>query len=987
MRNKRYLLQMFLMFSLFGGVCKTSVSQLYNPDEEEMMLKEFPEDFELFLQKLDEGHQLTNEEQERLLVLKDETRATIAAKTEKAAHGADNIKFAKTAHSGANQLYAGAAGVDKGKGALVRSSLKRNAKDGKHIIEITPLADKAKVNGAKEADSPLKNKKIAQLALAGMGKTAMPLVIADGDKNIYLLKNNGTEVLKNEKAIKDVNGQDITAVPFFIGGTPATMVGQYVYAGVHPVDGELIKDPGIAIFSVENPGLKQLDPANFEKGADIKALQVRKKAFSDAGKDSKNIHLAFFKDKEVKPIGAAVIAGGEMFDSYYNPNLQRLFLGFDSVERDDDKKVGGVFSVLVAGIQTMDDGTRKGFVKPIVASPEADFFAGNNKNVIGFHADGTKVFRAATYRVQGLHTPTGKDYLITVGGVEDNVVGSAKPWVNALPVMPAGHPNAGQLAHVDNCTFGLIGEAGQLPVVDRNFGPFPFNEPPNDPASNNPLVVGQHPAWIVNRNDAPIQDVNVFGDCVYVSVNGTDNSFEGIFQSCPLYNEGGCIRNWTPWQRVTPPNPVNGFGMDHQTGNLQWLIGTPDSDILRSTAWGKSENITSNPNDNHELTSELGKLFPDGVFSVFDFDGFTPSFNNPGDVNSRTRTPFSMLVAVGGDRVALIEAQRAGAPTAKFAKNANIFVFDGTNPTRDGVISSPVLKGLAPITSATILQSDVGDKGYLFVAGCGGVARLELVNNSDGGILGDGWKKLAQLASNAAPIKNFNFVEIPEFAGIDARGLCSVDKEGVNVIGTKKFAVFDGSKQAVENITVAEKVVFFTDAMFGLDLACSKFPIFSTTQGLFIWDNFAKEPRQITGFEGTPIKLQFIPDGPGQTKNGNLLVLAVDRDKDTARVYRYDVQGTNVKQVMGADGRPLVQDLREFRHSFFRGGSQFFSTRNASSDTADLLRITTDTDQGGPLDDLIEIDKGDDKFIGTPVRDSASGAWIVPGSWGVRVNE
>jgi hypothetical protein len=106
-----------------------------------------------------------------------------------------------------------------------------------------------------------------------------------------------------------------------------------------------------------------------------------------------------------------------------------------------------------------------------------------------------------------------------------------------------------------------------------------------------------------------------------------------------------------------------------------------------------------------------------------------------------------------------------------------------------------------------------------------------------------------------------------------------------------------------------------------------------------------------------------------------------NRDNDRGKAYRYFVDDMGIKPINGA----AVIDWQQFRRDVTTDGLAFFSSRIMSSDQNDLLQIYTQAGGINSLTAAINVPAGT-RYAGRPVRDPASGGWVVPGQ-SVRVNE
>jgi len=164
------------------------------------------------------------------------------------------------------------------------------------------------------------------------------------------------------------------------------------------------------------------------------------------------------------------------------------------------------------------------------------------------------------------------------------------------------------------------------------------------------LLVGGDPAPWTAAN-GPASDIDVVGDCVYVSFDGANrnnNNDPGIWSSQAMFDNNGTITCWTAWQRAFPSvnNDVNNqdktyfFSVDGRTGKI-WQIrqdSAEDPKVVARTKWDTSS-FSSNA-----LSEIITSNLSDGCTAVLDLPKDTPSIGKAGDAND----PDNALTLFGG---------------------------------------------------------------------------------------------------------------------------------------------------------------------------------------------------------------------------------------------------------------------------------------------------------------------------------------------------
>lgn len=295
-------------------------------------------------------------------------------------------------------------------------------------------------------------------------------------------------------------------------------------------------------------------------------------------------------------------------------------------------------------------------------------------------------------------------------------------------------------------------------------------------ATDKAAIVGADSKIISADGTGVIQDIQILGDIVFISMGGArDDSHaddNGIFASTALFDNNGKIIEWTPWERMLGRvEAVGGFGIDTDSSNI-WFITTKDGkfDIkmtptaqfnqVKVTNWGigdvalhtpstdsassgstSSGSTSSNSSANSSLRapdvagtasgtlqSVLDPLFVNVPGGILHLQNFGPDVNGfkQGDKYKR----FSMMVATGTSQIALIQMGNYDSdsntflPTKKFSADNNVFMIDKNSAT------GKVLDVLGEITCVELsrlpLSNDPGmiNRGWLFAGGVGGVAVL-----------------------------------------------------------------------------------------------------------------------------------------------------------------------------------------------------------------------------------------------------------------------
>lgn len=295
-------------------------------------------------------------------------------------------------------------------------------------------------------------------------------------------------------------------------------------------------------------------------------------------------------------------------------------------------------------------------------------------------------------------------------------------------------------------------------------------------ANGSKIVVGSIIRNNRSFNQITITDMQIIGDTVFVSLaekrDHDPSADTGVFASTALFDSDGFIKDWTPWQRISKPDAVKGFGFDEQSSNL-WYVTTADETQDPATlplkdytkakvmTWGQG-NVIDPVVDGKQILNSNFSAQNLGMVNVVDFSDETVGFKHS---DTGSWPYFSMRVSVGYGQVVLIQtgtrdANRVFQPTTELTKDTNTFVFDENNDA-----SKDVLPKLGLITCAELSRMVVPDSGWLFVGGTGGVAVLTKTDGTgfDGNA---GLEKFSKATDNSFPGgSKWKFVQLVDVNG------------------------------------------------------------------------------------------------------------------------------------------------------------------------------------------------------------------------------
>jgi len=851
----------------------------------------------------------------------------------------------------------------------------------------------------------LKGKIISNLVTFNNSYLAATAVVNKvDDKLVYLIvnpENSGNTVWKTQGQLNDASATPAATNEIKALATSSDYIFAAVSASGDGVTWETVADAGdyrgVAMVYPDTKalGLKVLDANNIDpliegnKAAQLSVL---------ASSDPTNIVVSFFKDGVISPITRAIFspatAGESTVDMCWDSKLQRLFVAMSDVTRDDNNKEGGVVSVVVGRIEK-DSTTGISALKfvpivvdPISAASTIHFTDNSLENVIGFYYTEPTNIKVSTKKVRAMHTSTGKTYLIVYSVVSSEFVGGYD-GVFALPLNSS-------VSNAKN-----IGTLSKIPVYINTPGSLPGNE----------FTVGVSKGQAPSLTTESLTDLFVHGDTVYMCCKGTAPSPQamGIFQSTAIFGPTGDIVGWTTWQRVMGSiDRVWAGNIGSRTGDFYYLasestdLADDSSNTVKITQWGPTEYASVNQdgtvNTNRNLSPVLSQIFPQengGIFQIIDFNNQIDGLANNGQL--------SMMAVLGYDKVALVQTgewkNSRLEPITKFETNGasqNVVVFSG----------SAALSAIAPLCYAEVSRTTGKDKGYLFVCGLHGVVVLQQGN-------GKGWDASVGLGK-VTDLSGYFFTQLTPASGNSfdsARKLICRDnllyvltKNNLYKIDfTGTFIPTLGETKIDLKLPAATKFSDFLLIPNASDTSPARSLILGTTAGLYSsqttdYKSIVFGAAAKIGTNSDPaIHLNYISeDKRYASAEGNLYVLQTSFIDETGKIYRYYVNGSSVLpinmvtgSITSTDG--LFVDLNYFRGNFVTDGSFGYSLLGKGLGQTDLFHVyemTTDAaDKNYNLTWDIGINTELNWYIGTVIRNSASGSLYVPGDWGLIVNE
>ena len=640
------------------------------------------------------------------------------------------------------------------------------------------------------------------------------------------------------------------------------------------------------------------------------------------------------------------------------------------------------------------------------------------------HIVGSKgpLSKTSIFKVRTMQTRTYLRYLIVVGG--NGTDPKLSQSVFAMPLIdniykPQKDENKPQL-DIKKPEHGTLADVTAKPVTGfskkspHRFESRVFAKPATSP---NELFTMNSPAAKVGGNGVlpgPISDIQIEGEAVFVSCDrdadlNKEGLSEGIFYSQPIFDVLGRISGWTDWHRVANSNvPIFGFGYDPFIG-IFWQI--PSNDGMPKEVFKNKWTEGEDPFDTF-ISMNLGKS-KGGVQGLFDFPYTTESFSqDPAErisVEAFTGYKKIILTQTGKSIDGLFTAfndvkdtfERTDGTMKGFSKASNL------------VFSGGVLSKLGPIIAATVV-SDGTNNGWFVVAGSGGIAVLADSQGRGWQELGSGFKGLtgAHRWQRISSTRNVRKLIVQDGQ------LFSVSQQKLERISLTQESIAQGQVRSVllSELTKDEicEAQSYSDLHIKgpLGLLATSVGLLRSGSGIDIrsaQDMKAVQWTQVPLLEsvgnldsfGPVSRIVSISVSDPQAED-NLYILNAYVGLSQALIYRLVLTLVNgavtdntvrlFPDFILKDINSFFSNLGDYRNYLVTDGALIAVSRSSFSGNRPLVELLPPTLKSGesvsPRSRVPFIILPENSCtIRKLVRSSASGAWLAPGDFGVRVQK
>lgn len=879
---------------------------------------------------------------------------------------------------------------------------------GSSNTEFTPWAPElATLNGIPDQPNPLYDAAITRLGMldqldAGqMSTLRLPLAVTQAlPANLYFVQDIRRTIIGTTATdsaltaaaedIKDSTGvttQEIIAVEGFEK--------EAIFAAVIPASGAGWGEPGSGIAVVQ---------LQTEKIDDCPQTILAQINADPASTTDEPLASPLDITSPAVSIGGDAAGFTDVVDLYYSDRLKRLYVALQVTggAGSSDGARGVVVGRLV---------DKKLIFQPI--APDGVFTL--QDKIVGATGAGVEI---SIEKVRTMTTTTGLDYLVVVGNV--GTPGGTANQVYALPLVNSAlydDPVQGTLADVSALpeTF-YTNDTGVCTTLPQEFVRRAFVVPATQPdqvytqTSVQALVAG------ASLPAGTITDINVSNDAVFVSVADPEaNQLPGIFYAQALFDANGAIAAWTPWQRVAgTTDPVYSFAYRAPVGSFAWLTGQTSTtvDVVKESVWG-----LGSVDGLGNLVTTLNTVFAPACGGIQGF--FDLPLTTPGLVD------ISLYIATGFKKIALVQSGETVAgtyepATGNFSDDMQTFTAGEITQTfpignsRLVVISGGALDTIGAITAATLGVNGTTNEGYLFVGGASGLAVLAQPN-------GSGWPTVNALGPNFFGLQaGMVFTLLDDYSFVrklifDAGFLYVLTDTRLDRID---IAASDFATGMLSVVTLAFLDNVGNECTTFFDVVISDvFALLATSNGLYRVGNDGDIQTAANGAavgwisvpipEGVPVVQQLqpissnnLPNGLAKSNNGNLYILDAYIGLAFGQENRYVVQSV-VSQPIDNDTIVPLPDIKvkgrlspftafnQYVHLINFDGTDNFFARNRKLIKNSALRGAVSAWEPMLFDRVVRVplEIENYNYIVSMVRSSASGAWLVAGDFGLRVNE
>lgn len=746
-----------------------------------------------------------------------------------------------------------------------------------------------------------------------------------------------------------------------------------------------------------------------------------------AGNRAVALNTATSAIKVGEPVAGFETDIAPVVDMYWHAHVNRLYIAVRV--QAENGEANGARALVVGRVEE-----NKLILTPFV--PDAVVLDSANNTIVSAN-DGDAV---SLYKVRGMHTSTGLDYLIVNGGNNASLKFDIRSTANQIYAIPLVNENTigSHSWHTSN-THGTAAATNQQPTTTCNsatdrFIMRHFTTPATEAAhmvttSDAAAQVGAGVLPFIPTDDPEtpmaIKDLFVIGDSVYACIAAAYAADEdtgaiqepGIFHSRAIFDQYGAIAAWTPWQRVNGSDNFAYAATIDQYGNFWFLTGSADNQVktVKKTLWsfGEQDGLLGGTTTNASigLISVLGQQFPadeGGIQAIASFDAHENGAEMPRSGFDGT----TVMLACGRYKLAFVvtgdDSQAAGTikPYTGDFSTGLVTGINGNFPAGTGrvyMMTGGNLGSIGLLTTQTIFSNNTNS--WIAVGGTDGLAILSDANGQgfapDGGMpIGFTFKKIKGFGRIQKIIGDGTYLYVlsnnrldritidqATFASgtVDYTTVANIDE-----LGSNKYSCF-------YDMIIADKLALLatSNGLFRVSNNCSIKTGIPTWTRVLLGESIGPVVQLSAASSSTDYHA-------GLANHGQVFAIAAFSGFDTTQVYRLyihegstisDTSVQNIDDIFKKDIPSYFVSFGRFMTGYADDGTVRLSVRpvnNSSEFSLAALPFSLGIGQNAfAAKNSTSIITGitNKGLIGQPQRMSSSGAWLIPGNFGLQVNE
>lgn len=815
------------------------------------------------------------------------------------------------------------------------------------------------------AENPLFDKKISLLGLVEQDAGGLVAVLDDTTSNVYFIEAARPNILLSKEGITDANGEITSGIVSIEGSNRGR-----AFLAVKPAQG---------VFGDPNSGINVIGLVPVKVAIDNTETTVIQLG---TGREA----IQFDKTSSFLGINAPLSTLEAPVPMTWSRDLEFLYIGAHTIVANT---VGNGARSVALGITGQVD--RNSLTIRTIFDVNTDFTGLTNNTIIAAGPDE----QLSIHHINSLSTSTNKNYLIVVGG--NGSPEETQTSAYAIPLVPSGNVR-GVVANKDNTNEPALTVAQMVTQDDIQA-----------------RIGGGHlPA-------GTISSLTVRAETVFVTV--AQGAFGGVYYSQPLFDANGDIKAWTSWARATEITQSAFVSSLEFTGDTSFILTSDDpqgenipNTVVHAT-WGEGDENSFAP-----AVSFLNTYFPSNDTLIV--GGIQRAYNFADTIAGLDS--ITVLAALGKDRCALVQTgiRESGVilptPATAFIPLENDSGAIQTTPTNQTIlaIQGGALTSVGPLTTIAFAHSNELNDTWLCVAGSHGLAILQHEDGSGcGSALGPNFSGITQ-GMTFQKFGNYSFVQKIVADNNSLYVLTDTRLDRIVLAADIQESTIQTIAQIPLDAELSSYNVFMDCIISNsLGLIATSSKLLRTADGSRITDDVPAWQSLDIPEGQIPVMALYTTTTTNNDADcargagANLYVLTGNAYSNLSLINRFSIAGLEEGAPVTADTvLPFATDkfapyqvlsyfidYGETKNAYATDGASTFAVHNRHGATPTTVVIPT-------VGALAAFPKSGNRFIGVKsheihttvpkvatieslLRNSASGAWLLAGTMGLRVLE